>query len=107
MSLDFYLEKMAPTEVFSANITHNLGAMATQAGIYKILWRPEENGYKQAHEIINELERGIKEMKAAPDYFRTFDSENGWGTYDDFIPWLEKVLAACKEHPEAKIRTWV
>lgn len=29
-------------EVYSANITHNLGRMAAEAGIYEALWRPGE-----------------------------------------------------------------
>lgn len=33
-------------EGYSANITHNLGAMAEAAGIYLALWRPEEIGIK-------------------------------------------------------------
>lgn len=44
MSLDVYLKAVRPAEVFSANITHNLGAMAEAAGIYRHLWRPEEVG---------------------------------------------------------------
>lgn len=44
MSLDVYLTAVRPTEVFSANITHNLGEMADKAGIYKACWRPEEIG---------------------------------------------------------------
>jgi hypothetical protein len=27
-------------EMYSANITHNLGDMASEAGIYEALWRP-------------------------------------------------------------------
>ena len=29
-------------EVYSANITHNLGGMAREGGIYQACWRPEE-----------------------------------------------------------------
>jgi len=29
-------------EIYSANITHNLGKMANKAGIYEALWRPGE-----------------------------------------------------------------
>jgi len=48
MSLDVYLMKTMPTSVYDANITHNLGAMAEAAGIYKHLWRPEEIGITKA-----------------------------------------------------------
>lgn len=36
--------------------------------------------------------------------FRAYDSPNGWGTYDNFVPWLEKYLAACEEYPDAEVR---
>ena len=42
-------------------------------------------------------------MKARPDYYKTFDSENGWGLYVNFIPFIEKYLEALKEHPESFI----
>lgn len=105
MSLDFDLEMEMLTNVFASNITHNLGKMASEAGIYDCLWRAPENGFTKAKQIIQILEKGIEEMKCDPEHFRQFDSENGWGTYDDFLPWLEKVLAACKEFPESKIVT--
>ena len=50
-------------------------------------------------------EIGIKKMKDAPDYFRQFDAKNGWGKYNDFLPWIERVLAGCKKFPNAKIYT--
>ena len=35
MSLDVWLVEVLPTEVYSANITHNLNRMADEAGIYE------------------------------------------------------------------------
>jgi len=35
-------------EVFTANITHNLGEMARQAGLYGVLWEPETCGIQTA-----------------------------------------------------------
>ena len=52
MSLDVTLTAVRPTEVYSANITHNLGLMAEEAGIYQPLWRPEELGIKTAAGLI-------------------------------------------------------
>jgi precorrin-6x reductase len=46
MSLDIWLEISATP--FEANITHNLNRMAEAAGVYKVLWRPEENEIKCA-----------------------------------------------------------
>jgi hypothetical protein len=77
--------------------------MADKAGIYYALWRPEEKGYKKASDIIPILEKGLKKLKAKPDYFKKFDSENGWGTYENFVPFVENVLNGCKENPDAII----
>ena len=90
-------------ELFTANITHNLGYMADKAGIYKILWRPEVVGAVVASDISSELARGLGDMKKRPEYYKPFDAGNKWGTYKDFIPWLEKYLEACLEYPDAKI----
>jgi hypothetical protein len=103
MSLDVSLIAVRKTEVFEANITHNLGKMADAAGVYYACWRPEEIGIKTAGEIIPILEKGIADMKERPDFFKQYDSPNGWGTYINFLPWLEKYLAACKENPDAEI----
>lgn len=103
MSLDVYLSKVMETEVFSANITHNLGAMAKEAGIYQHLWRPEEIGIKTASELIEPLRTGIALMKSDPARFEAFNAPNGWGLYKHFVPWLEKYLAACEEHPDAAV----
>lgn len=89
--------------VYEANITHNLGEMADKAGIYFALWRPEEIGKTKAGEIIELLEKGLKDLKARPNYFEKFNSPNGWGMYKDFVPFVDKYLEACKKYPEAVI----
>lgn len=106
MSLDFYLTQVqtAEVEVFDANITHNLTEMADKAGIYDALWRPGEHGYKKAGQIIPILKEGLAKLEADPEYFKRFDSPNGWGRYIHFVPWVKKVLAACEEYPDADIR---
>jgi hypothetical protein len=91
-------------ELFDANITHNLNKMAEAAGIYDIIWRPDENNVRSAGEIIERLDAGIADMKARPEHFKQFNPENGWGSYDAFMPWLDKLLAACKEYPNAEIK---
>jgi len=79
--------------------------MADQAGIYKALWRPDENGYEKASDIVPVLEKGLKNLKEKPDYFMKFNAPNGWGTYEHFVPFVEEVLDACKKYPNAII--WV
>lgn len=95
---------MMSDEFYEANITHNLSKMAKEAGIYQVVWRPDENGFNKASEIAGILKAGIEDMKNRPDYYRQFDADNGWGTYRDFVPWLERYLTACEEYPDAYIR---
>jgi len=104
MSLDIWLEEEVITPVVSMNITHNLAEMAREAGVYECLWRPSVKGVVFGRDLIDPINRGIAEMKSDPERFRKFDSENGWGTYDDFLPWLEELLQGCKDHPNARVR---
>lgn len=112
MSLDVYLTLEAcpmcgrGEQVYSANITHNLGAMANEAGIYKHLWRPEENEIIHARQLIEPLETGLAVMKADRERFEKFNASNGWGLYEHFVPWVEKYLEACKLNPDAVISVW-
>lgn len=91
--------------VFDTNITHNLGEMAAEAGLYKPLWRPEENGIERAKDLIEPLRNGIDKMENNPSWFKAFNAENGWGTYKQFLPWLKQLLTACEENPTATIHT--
>ena len=89
--------------VFNANITHNLGEMADKAGIYKACWRPEEIGATKAKDILPMLKKGYKDMKARPEYYKQFDSPNGWGLYKNFLPWVKEYMEACSAFPNATI----
>lgn len=103
MSLDFYLEVVRPAAVFESNITHNLGKMARAAGIFEALWASEQ--FQTAADLIPILRQGIAAMEADPARFKAHDAKNGWGTYEQFLPWVRQVLAACVEHPEAVPRS--
>ncbi len=114
MSLDveLYIEvdtggsKPTRIELFSANITHNLGRMAQEAGIYLHLWHPEQLiGVVFAGDIVKDVEVGLADMKSDPERFEKFNASNGWGLYKHFVPWVERYLCACKEHPKAIIET--
>lgn len=120
MSLDIYLfeEKeeicrccgkkyYAREELFEANITHNLNRMADKAGIYEYLWHQKESKIVFACQLIPPLTIGIKKMKKEPEYFKQFDAVNKWGTYDQFIPWIERLIAACEANQMAIVKTSV
>ena len=103
MSLDVTLTKVMPTQVYDANITHNLGKMAAAAGIYEALWRPEEIGVTKAEQLIPLLREGLEKLKAAPAHYEQFNAANGWGLYEHFVPFVENYLSACIEHPDAEV----
>ncbi len=108
-------------DLYSANITHNLGKMAGEAGLYEALWRPhrlkegyniaegdhdaeyefEEENLVRAYEIIPIIEKGLEDMLARPKHYETFNSPNGWGMYKHFIPFIEQYLEALKEYSES------
>ena len=108
---------------YNANITHNLGKMASEAGIYEALWRPYRlrEDYKEfelyvdteyefesicrieAGDIIKLLETGLANLKERPGHFEKFNSPNGWGMYEHFVPFVEEYLEACKKYPKSII----
>lgn len=110
MSLDVFL-RAAPDDpchepdeiLFSANITHNLGRMAYEAGFYDVCWRPEESGIIRAEQLIEPLSNGLDLMCAEDERFRALNSPNGWGLYDNFVPWVAKYLRACRTYPDALV----
>ncbi len=118
MSLDVYLVNKGTItwndgttephseELYNGNITHNLTDMAEEAGLYKALWRPEENDINNAVQLVGILETGLSFLKDQPDHFKTFNPSNGLGTYEGLILFLEEYLEACKEHPYATVITY-
>lgn len=104
MSLDVSLIAVRPTCVYDRNITHNLSRMADEAGIYRHVWRPDKAGVNTAGDLIEVLRSGIALMESDPQRFRKFDDPGGWGTYDQFLPWVRDYLSACEENPDATVR---
>ena len=89
-------------EVFhTENITHNLIPMFAAAGLYKILWHGD---HLVAGEQVAALEAGLRDMERRPDHYRRIESPDGWGRYTNAVPWLRRVIAACRAHPEATLR---
>jgi len=104
VSLDVHLEAVRPTEVYWRNITHNLAPMAREAGIYDVLWRPEEVGATKAKQLVMGLALGLSALEADPDHFRQWNPENGWGSYEGLVEFVREYLAACVENPDADVR---
>lgn len=104
MSLDVYLTATRPTQVFEANVTHNLNNMAEAAGIYMHLWRPDEIGFTKAEQLIEPLKNGLVLLKSDPVKFKAFSPSNGWGSYEGLVKFVEEYLNACIANPDADVR---
>lgn len=95
-----------PHEVYQSNITFNLHRMFSNAFRYNGQLSDSINfldGMK-AEDAAAHLGKAVERMKKYPDYFRQFDSPNGWGIYDHALPMLEEWLAACLEHPKTIVK---
>lgn len=103
MSLDVTLSEMRMSEVFSDNITHNLNTMAEAAGLYEVLWRPEDLQIRYAHELVGPLRNGLAKLTADPEKFRALNPKNGWGAYEDLVQFVEAYLEACIGNPLAEV----
>ena len=118
MSLDISLHQQAcyNTEVYTANITHNLGSMAKSVlcfgvenhekvkyiTLYDILW----HGSGQSAKVIAPmLVVGLQELGLDnSDYDWTqFNPGNGWGDYDLLVLFTENLLEACRMYPETTL----
>jgi hypothetical protein len=89
--------------LFDRNITHNLANMADACGVYKCLWRPDENDIKTASQLIEPLENALKMILSDVGKFIKYNATNGWGTVEGFVMFLEDCLSAAKEYPLALI----
>jgi len=98
------VENEPDAQVYWRNITHNLTTMADAAGLYRPMWRPEEIGIKTAAQLIDPLSDGLMALRDDPERFKKFNPENGWGTYEGLVSFVESYLDACKQYPDARIK---
>ena len=95
--------KVTMTETyFDINITHNLGAMAREAGVYEAMWHPEEK-YPIAGSLIPVLSLGLALLQQEPLRFTKLNPQNGWGNYEHLCSVVSAYLTACKEYPDAMV----
>lgn len=110
-------DDMYEAEEWSANITHNMGEMASHVPInvgsrrgtlYDYVWRPEEQTppLETTDELLPILNQGISYMVARRKDLLQYDPSNGWGDYDSFLMWLIQYKEACEDYPGCKIKVW-
>lgn len=98
MSIDFSLRNV--NIVFHSNMTHNVSSMWSLAGIYDEVYNSQG---QTAKDILPRLQEGLDRMKKFPTAFKTLNPENGWGTYEHAVKFLEEIVQACKEYPNSEI----
>lgn len=84
----------------STNYTHNVGPMLHDAGID---WNGKMNNLPVS-EALPILEAGISKLESNPEYYRSMNPENGWGSYDGMMEWLAVIRKQMKAHPEGVVR---
>ena len=117
--------------LFSRNITHNLGRMASEAGVYYALWHPadildpgsndrirelrRQKRYDEeavarsslpvvhASDLVGPLRQGLSLLTSDPARFQLLNPGNGWGDYGGLLEFVREYLAACERFPESTV----
>ncbi len=84
---------------FCWNYTSNVSRMWRTAGcdLYALKDR-------KAGDLVPYLERAIWAMRDYPERYRAMEPDNGWGTYEGCLEFLEKILQGCYAVPSAIVR---
>jgi hypothetical protein len=85
----------------SVNITHNLGKMAQELGVYYLLWRGAD--VTVASDMLEKLRAAILALETTPEEYHRYDAPNGWGKLEHFLKFLKTLEGMCREHPEAEV----
>ena len=96
-------QEIMTKEVYSDNITHNLTTMADEAGLYKYLWKPADINITKASDLIEPLRQGLHNLKMNPAKYEKLNPENGWGSYNVLVKFVENYLDACYKYPDTTI----
>lgn len=67
-----------------------------------------EGGFRTilARELIDTLDSGLSLLKSDPERFKRFNPENGWGSYEGLVEFVEDYLDACRQYPDAEVSVW-
>lgn len=96
---------------FHLNLTHNLNKMAAKCepvtyasngvpysmrhNLYKVLWRPGEIGIiTPTMSYVDNVIQCYKRLMEEPDFFKQYNPENGWGTYEQLLEGTRKYVGA-------------
>lgn len=118
MGLDLSLN----VKIANFSLTHNLTAMASHVSVgsikiyssatsyedkelslYDVLWRPEEHYLYYVEDLLPYYEKGLQELLNDPDKYEKYNPENGWGSYDNLVEQLTKLVYVCKINKNASV----
>lgn len=103
MSYDVYLEMSTggehDVEAFWRNHTSNTAGIWRTAGIDLA-----ECDGRRASSVAEGLAVAVDRIKRNPERYREFEPDNGWGTVESTLEFLEAILAACIAHPATTMR---
>ena len=112
MSLDLTVlkrksrKRKGPTEeVWSGNITHNLGRMAKEVKtgnktLYDLLWYAPD---VVTGEYVKDLVEAFIQLEQGKDWLEEYNAPNGWGTYYNLFQFLSDLIT-CGIKPGMLIR---
>ena len=82
------------------NITYNVSRMVLEACGVTYRWF---DGMECA-KALPILHFAWRNLKRNPPHFRRFEPDNGWGTYEQFMPYMTRFYAMARLHPTGIIR---
>lgn len=109
-TVPLFLDDNPPLEEeWSANITHNMGHMASHVPIdnhslYDYVWHGDEYVKKLTTDFMSDiLKVGIAYMVSNRKELLKYNPVNNWGSYDAFLQWLINFKNACEDNPDCII----
>lgn len=98
-------------DYFHINITHNLVTMADECKVhgtcnynsdravvtlYDLMWHPEDNLNITTPNMdyLEDIVTCYRKLLEEPDYFKKFNLDNGWGTYEQLVKRTKEYINA-------------
>ena len=104
MSLDLYMvikscEHCGQSQTTdSLNMTYNLWPM--WAEIFPGAEQMCDIDDMSGDEAEPYLKIALRRLNKNSEKFKAFNPANGWGTYEDFVKYIENLIKLCKEYPD-------
>lgn len=88
------------TTVYDGEITFNVRTMLVEAGLPDSLRSLDSLTAAEAQDQVYEA---WKELRTRPSHYRPLQASNGWGTYDQLVPWIKELYIALRTHPRGVV----